>query len=197
VEWLLRVGSEPITLPNGASVEQPTPTLTPDAYRCWQQWLSRVGRGGQPELGQAFEIARRSVRPPSPAAHHRYWRQSLPPRADALVARAARTAGIATSTAYKRLRHGGKRPADFHTSANPEQTLAHYLTEQAPDWQLDEHRRRITQTLIEIGMRPETARKFERRLRPLPEHEQQRRIEAAINRYQPRSTPQPSSSLSI
>ncbi len=161
------------------------PTLSDDAYGWLAHFAARVA-GRRPSdltVSDAFDVARRSVRPPSAAGHHSYWKKSLTYRpADDLATRAAKSAGVSRRTAFSRLHKAGKTLADFATESNPTSALHRWLVASAPAGRLLTDSRLLVDGLIEKGMRPGSARKFERRIRGLAPEEKQLRVDRASGR---------------
>jgi hypothetical protein len=111
-------------------------------------------------------IAKRSMRPATPAGHHAYWQQSLKPRArTSRLEHACGVLGIARSTAYERLIRAGRR-ADEFTSLT---ALVTTLSDNAPrSRQLTPDQRELIDALVENGMNRGTARKLEYRTATSP-----------------------------
>jgi hypothetical protein len=180
VDWIIRVQGK-----------RDVPTLADDALVWWHDWVERAARRrpGTLSLGEGYEVAPRSVRPATPAGHRVYWRESLRPHSNSLVNEASAELGISRTTIFNRLRQGQRHLDDFGAADDPFKLLIRYLQEQAPAGKLEPERRQIVDTLIEEGMKPDSARKLERRSRNLPEAQQQERLLAALARLRKSSSP--------
>ncbi len=168
----------------------PLPTLAEDAWRWWFGWVLQLSRAApdsdELSLTDLFEIAGRTVRPDSPAGHREYWKKSLRVRhrGKGAVDRAAELAGIARSTAYDRLRRAGKSVDDFQLEADHVEALASFLTGVADPRQLPRNRRFIVDYLVTQGMKENSARRLERRVREMPPEEQEQKIRKAVERHE-------------
>jgi hypothetical protein len=144
-----------------------------DALDWWARWARKAAHNNEIGLEEAITIAKRSVRPATPAGHHAYWRQSLKPRTRTpLLEQACGMLGISRSTAYEWLKHSGRRPNEFTTPNE----LVSILRSHAPQRRLTTDQRQLIDALIETGMKPETARKREYRTRHLPEQQRRERL---------------------
>ena len=163
-------------------------TLDAPAYDWFAEWARRAGRSpDELDPAEVYEIAQRGVRPGSPAGHRAYWRQTVRPTRGPDRMRAAldlctnRGQPLGRSAAYERLRRGGVHVRDFATPT----ALAAWLSQNAPSPPkpaLPDARRDVRDQLLDLGWTPAGARKFEYRLRPLPQDEQARRVRAALAR---------------
>lgn len=129
------------------------------------------------------------MRPATPAGHRVYWRESLRPHSDSLVKEASAQLRFSRTTIYNRLRQGQRHLADFGAAGDPLRLLIQYLQEQAPAGKLAPERRQVVNTLIESGMKSDSARKLERRVRNLPKDQQSERLLAALARLRKSSSP--------
>jgi hypothetical protein len=148
------------------------PALDGEALAWWIAWLQKISRNPDIGLFEAIAIAKRTVRPATPAGHHKYWRKSLRRRSEKQLQQACGLLGISRSAAYARLKRCGRHARDFESNAQ----LTEFLRNQAPTRRLADDQRELIDALIENGMKPETARKQEYRLRHLPEPERQKRL---------------------
>ncbi len=179
-EWLIRV----------ERFDAGLPTLDRTALDWWRSWAAKAARlrSLDDSSEDVWDVARRSVRPGSAAGHRKYWRQSLRSHNDDLLVRAARIVEIGRSTAYQRLKFGGRRLADFVECTDPLSRLVTFLRDHEPKGRrLPKDRRLMRGLLQEIGMSLAAARKLEYRLRAKSPGEQERAIRRAIARYKKRN----------
>jgi hypothetical protein len=173
IEWHFRVVDDG----NAAGVNCPRPG--DDALAWWVGWARRAARNDEIGLAEAITVAKRSVRPATPAGHRAYWRRSLKPRARMpLLEQACGILGIGRSTAYERLKRSGRRASEFTSAAE----LVNTLRNHAPGRWLAADQRELIAALVENGMKPETARKLEYRTRHLSEQQRTARLQRAAAR---------------
>jgi hypothetical protein len=142
------------------------------ALEWWLEWVRKASRNRDVGLPEALTVAKRSVRPATPAAHHKYWRQSLRSRSRAQIEQACGLLGISRSAAYARLQRRGRRARDFESVTQ----LTEFLRNQSPPRRIATVDHELIDALIANGMKPETARKHEYRLRSLPQAERTKRL---------------------
>ena len=149
-----------------------------DAVSWWVGWVQTAARDSE-DVGfaEAVAVAKRSVRPAHPAGHRKYWRDSLRRRGDGPVDQACTISGISRSAAYQRLKQHGRQASEFDSTND----LVEFLRNTEPTRRLPQKRRELIDLLSAAGMKPETARKFEQRIRPLPENEQHARVTRKLN----------------
>jgi hypothetical protein len=172
IDWHYRVANEP----RPANHNCPPPAA--DALEWWLEWLRKISRNPDVGLEQALPVAKRTVRPPTPSAHCMFWRESLKRRSHGLIDQACGLLGISRTTAYTRLRKAERRACDFK-SVNQ---LVDFLRSQAPTRRLPDDERRLIDSLIENGMKPDAARKYTYRARNLPEGERRARLLRTVDR---------------
>ena len=180
IEWIVRVDD------SAAEPDLSGPHLASDVYDWWLNWANKTARRTSQDplsLSDVYEVAKRSLQPRRAAGHRAYWRESLMPRAENLITRAAAIGGVSPRTAYERLKRGSKRVADFPKDDSELDSVVAFLGEQAPAVRsLPEKSRLIINALCESGMKENSARKLERRIRKLPPEEQAERLSDAVKR---------------
>jgi hypothetical protein len=176
IDWHFRITDR------HTSVSLNCPSPAPDALQWWIAWATKVS--GNPDVGyqEALTVAQRSVRPPTPAGHHRYWRESLRPRSRTRIDQACSMLGISRSTAYNRLQRSGKRAREF-TSVND---LNDFLRSQEPRRRLAADQHSIIEALVASGLTQEAARKREYRTRHLPDQQRRERLLKAVKKSEQR-----------
>ena len=164
--------------------------LIDDAVLAWfLGWVARASGNHAESPLDLYEaaklVAERSVRTPTPQAHRAFWRRSLGPRGQDVVAEAAQKVGISRRAAFDRLRRSGKRIADFVGEDDRVDAIGRLLDDSAPH-RISEDRRLLRRVLAEAGLSPAYARKLEQRTRGLDPAEHETRIRRAIERQQGR-----------